>query len=281
MSIRSRFIQLLVIWPDPTHWPTDPPNHPHTHPWVGVSLQIINLQTELNYLDSVNNFQIFSDLTWPHPSTHPPTKLYTHPWVGESPQISNLQTNWNISISSSAIEFWLILEVPPGGWGVGGWGGGVMGGCTPGWGWGWWEGAPHPYAHARACAHTYVWHHREFPGIPPMGAVICMKLSCLPHVRVRACTCMHVHACAHVWGVPPYNPPPPSTPHPHPQSHREPKTPKFNKSWTNQDNSILFEDSLPLNIPELIYTIADHPRHPPPTCPTPPELRKAKSEELQ
>ena len=64
----------------------------HPHPWVGVSLQIINLQTELNYLDSVNNFQIFSDLTWPHPLTHPPTKLYTHPWVGESPQISNLQT---------------------------------------------------------------------------------------------------------------------------------------------------------------------------------------------
>ena len=41
--------------------PIDPLIHPH--PWVGVSLQIINLQTELNYLDSVNNFQIFSDLT--------------------------------------------------------------------------------------------------------------------------------------------------------------------------------------------------------------------------
>ena len=31
--------------------PIDPPNHLHTHPWVEVSLQIINLQTELNYLD--------------------------------------------------------------------------------------------------------------------------------------------------------------------------------------------------------------------------------------
>ena len=29
--------------------PIDPPNHPSTHPWVGVSLQIINLQTEWNY----------------------------------------------------------------------------------------------------------------------------------------------------------------------------------------------------------------------------------------
>ena len=45
MSIRSRFIQLLVIRPDP---PIDPP----MGVWVGgVSLQIINLQTELNYLD--------------------------------------------------------------------------------------------------------------------------------------------------------------------------------------------------------------------------------------
>ena len=56
MSIRSSFIQLLVIWPDPIDWPTDPPNQPHIHPWVGgwvggVSLQIINFQTELNYVD--------------------------------------------------------------------------------------------------------------------------------------------------------------------------------------------------------------------------------------
>ena len=28
--------------------PIDPLTHPLTHPWVGVSLQIINLQTELN-----------------------------------------------------------------------------------------------------------------------------------------------------------------------------------------------------------------------------------------
>ena len=36
---------------------THPSTHtPTPHPWVGVSLQIINLQTGLNYLDSVNNF---------------------------------------------------------------------------------------------------------------------------------------------------------------------------------------------------------------------------------
>ena len=44
----SRFIKQLMISPDP---PIDPLTHPTTHPWVGVSLQIINLQTELNYLD--------------------------------------------------------------------------------------------------------------------------------------------------------------------------------------------------------------------------------------
>ena len=31
--------------------PIDPPIDPYTLPWVGVCLQIINLQTELNYLD--------------------------------------------------------------------------------------------------------------------------------------------------------------------------------------------------------------------------------------
>ena len=63
------------------------------------------------------------------------------------------------------------------------------------------------------------------------------------------CACVHMHV--HVWGTPPMHPDAP-TQMPPPQSHREAKIPKFNKSWTNQDNSILFEDPLPLNIPELI-----------------------------
>ena len=108
ISIRSRFIQLLVIWLDPTHWPTDPPNYPHTHPWVGVSQQMINLQTEF-YLDSVNIFKIFSVLTWPHPSTHPSTHpptnyTPTHGW-GILHRFQIFKRNWNISISSSVIEF--------------------------------------------------------------------------------------------------------------------------------------------------------------------------------
>ena len=78
---------------------------------------------------------------------------------------------------------------------------------------------------------------------------------------------MHACTCTCVGGIP-------TTPHsihltPTPQSHREPKTPKFNKSWTNQDISILFEDSLPLNTPELIQTIVCHPRYLQPPGPSP------------
>ena len=161
---------------------------------MGVSLQIINLQTELNYLDSVNNFQIFSDLTWPHPSTQPPTHPpnYTpiHRWRSLH-RFQIFKQNWNIFISSSAIEFWMILGVPPRGWGV-------VRGCTP-------PTCTCTCMHARARTCTHVWHHREFPGIPPMGAAICMKLSCLPPCMcVRACACM----CMCV-GAPPNHPHPP------------------------------------------------------------------------
>ena len=145
--------------------------------------------------------------------------------------------------SSNGIEISRLVQVllnfdwfqgsPLGGGGLGGWGWGVVRVCP---------------LHTCTCTHTCVWHHREFPGIPPMGAAICMKLSCLTCARVRACMCMHVHVC----GGHPQPPPTPIHPPPHHQSRREPKTPKFNKSWTNRDNSILFEDSLPLNIPELI-----------------------------
>ena len=171
---------------------------------------------------------IWPDLT--HQPTHPPTKPYTHPWVGKSPQISNLQQNWNISISLSAIGFWLIPGGPHWGGGVGGGGSGVVRGC------------PHICAHAHACTYDIIGNSQ---GFPQWGRPFAWNY----HVY-HAYMCVHAHACAHVWGHP-NHPPSPST-HPQPQSCREPKTPKFNKSWTNQDNLILFEDSLPLNIPELI-----------------------------
>ena len=116
-----------------------------------------------------------------------------------------------------------------------------------------------------ACMHTCTCMLNMLNMDASMVTAICNFYTCINVcVCVCACTCMCV--CV---GTPPHAPRCPPTHLPPPQSCREPKTPKFNKSWTNRDNSILFEDSLPLNIPELIWTIADHPGHPPPTCLTP------------
>ena len=163
-----------------------------------------------------------------HPSTHPPNYTPTHE-LGSLHRFQIFKQNWNISISSSAIEFWLIPGVPsPGG---GGWvdvgrGGEGVGGC----GWGVMRGCPHTHTHARTCMHmrTYdiIGNSQGFPK-NPMEAAICMKLSCLPCMCVHACTCMYVPACAHVWGAPPNHPHPihPSPNHPPPPS-TEPPTPR-------------------------------------------------------
>ena len=68
-------------------------------------------------------------------------------------------------------------------------------------------------------------------------------------MRVHACMHVHVRACVGVA---------PTHPHPHPPTHPPPRGGNTQNSeisictWSNQDNSILFEKSLPLNIPELI-----------------------------
>ena len=190
---------------------------------------------------------------WPDPThqpTHPPTlwpnHTPTHGW-GSLHRFQIFKWNWNISINSSAIEFWLIPGVPP--WGVGG-------------GWMWVGDGErvcpthvHTHAHARTCAYDIIGKSKGFPqwGQPfawnyhVYHACMCMC--------VCACMSVHVDMCGrHPQTTPhPHTPiPHPHTPTPHPQSRREPKTPKFNKSWTNRDNSILFDNSLPLNIPELI-----------------------------
>ena len=46
ISIRSRLIKFLVIWPDPTHQPTHPPTHPPNY-------------TPTHRLGSLHRFQIF------------------------------------------------------------------------------------------------------------------------------------------------------------------------------------------------------------------------------
>ena len=142
-------------------------------------------------------------MIWPDPThqpTHPPNYTPTHGW-GSLHRFQIFKRNWNILISSSAIEFWLIPGVPPGDGGVGGCGCWVVRGCPP-------HTCTHTCMHA--CTHmcTHVWHHREFPGIPPMGAAICMKLSCLPCTHVRACACM----CVCAWAPPNHKPPTPTTP---------------------------------------------------------------------
>ena len=157
--------------------------------------------------------------------------------------------------SSNGIEISQLVQVllnfdwfwgcPP--WGVGGWV--YVGG-------GWWGGAPHTCAHARTCTRTHAPTRMydiigNSQGFPQWGQPFAWNYHVYHArvcVRVRACMRVRVHVCV---GHPP-NSPHPHTPTPHPQGRREPKTPKFNKFWTNRDNSILFEDSLPLNIPELI-----------------------------
>ena len=162
-----------------------------------------------------------------HPTTHPPTKPHTHPCVGNSSQISNLQTELKYL---DKLKCYQILSdsgcLPPGGWQMGAWGWGLVWVCG---------GMSHACTHART--HMHVKHAKH--GCLHVGGH-------LQFLYMYKCACVHVH------GNTPHAPRCPPTHLPPPQSHREPKTPKFNKSWTNRDNSILFEDSLPLNIPELI-----------------------------
>ena len=188
---------------------------------------------------------------WPDPThqptqppTHPPNHTPTHGW-GIFHRFQIFKRNWNILISSSVIEFLLILGVhPPGGVADGWIGVGV--------GMGMWGGVPCTHTCTRMHTHTCMLNMLIMLNIDAsMLAAICNFYTC---IHVRMCMCVHAHACACVGGHPPCPQIPPDTPHPlpPPQSRREPKTAKFNKSWTNRDNSILFEDSLPLNIPELI-----------------------------
>ena len=124
----------------------------------------------------------------------------------------------------------MILGVHPlGGWQMGGWGGGwygCVGGCPM---------HVRMHMHARTCMLNML---NMLNMDASMLAAICNFYTC---INVRVCMC--VHACACVWGHPPHAPRCPPTHLPPPQSRREPKTPKFNKSLTNRDNSILFEDS--------------------------------------
>ena len=174
-----------MIWPDPTDHPptTHPPTKPHTHPWVGNSSQISNLQTELKYLDKLKCYRILSD------SGGPP--LGGGRWV-------------DVGVGG----YGCVGDVP------------CMHACTH---------------NTRTCMLNML---NMLNMDASMSVAICNFYTC-----INVCV-VHVHVC--VGGTPPC----PRCPHPPAPSPE--LQPKFNKSWTNRDNSILFEDSLPLNIPELI-----------------------------
>ena len=129
-----------------------------------------------------------------NPPTHPPNYTPIH-GCGSLHRFQILKRNWNISISSSAIELWLILGVPPGRWGGGWMGVGVVRGYPP-------HTCTRSCMHACTCMRVRVWHHRESPGFPQIqwGQPFAWNY----HVyHVHACACVHVHICG---GHPPPTP---------------------------------------------------------------------------
>ena len=168
-----------------------------------------------------------------NPPNHPPNYAPTHGggFSTKFKSSNRIELSWLVQVLLNFDWFW----GPP--LGVGKWVDWV------GLGWVWICGGVH-HAQTCTCMYTPTCMLNMINMGVSMLVAICNFYTCI-HV------CMHVHAfkdTPHVHRclqTPPKHLPPP-------QSCREPKTPKFNKSWTNQDILILFEDSLPLNIPELI-----------------------------
>ena len=216
-----------MTWPHPlTHPSTHPPTHPPMGGGVSTNHKSSN-RTELSWFSQ--HYKIFL-VFWPDPThqptqppTHPPNHTPTHGW-GILHRFQIFKRNWNILISSSVIEFLLILGVHPlGGWQMGAWGGGGYG-CVG-------VSHAHTHAHTRTRMHTgthmHVKHANMLNMDASMSAAICNFYTCI-HVcmcvcvRVCACACVggHPHAPRCPWHLPTHLPPP--------QSRREPKTAKFN-----------------------------------------------------
>ena len=158
---------------------------------------------------------------WPDPThqptqppTHPPNHTPTHGW-GILHRFQIFKRNWNILISSSVIEFLLILGVHPLG--------GVVDGCM-GWGWVWvCGGCPmHTYMHTHAHTHAHTCMLNMLIMLnmdASMSAAICNFYTC---IHVCMCVCVRARACACVGGHPPC-PQMPLTPPHWPASSPEPQ----------------------------------------------------------
>ena len=165
---------------------------------------------------------------------------------------NGIEISWLVQV---LLNFDWFQGVPP--WGIGGLDWGMVGGCPP-------HTCTHTRMHACARACDIIGNSQ---GFPQWGLPFAIEI-----IKICACVCN-----VHIVGGTPQTPHPLHSP-PQPPDRREPETPKFNKLELIEIS--LFEDSLPLNIPELIdYSWS--PQTPPTHLPHPPEPRKAKLEELQ
>ena len=62
------------------------------------------------------------------------------------------------------------------------------------------------HVHACTCARACGKHDNFMQMAAPLGESLG-----IPYDVICTCTCMHAHACAHVWGTPCHHPPPTST----------------------------------------------------------------------
>ena len=76
----------------------------------------------------------------------------------------------------------------------------------------------HMHTHMHACMCTCIWHHREFPGIPPMGGSHLHEI-----IMFTTCMCVCIHMCVHVCGGHCSTTPTPIHPLSHPRAAGSPK----------------------------------------------------------
>ena len=227
-----------------THPSIQPPMNPPMTRGVSANPKSSN-RIELSWL-SQDLWFLWFDMAPPiNPPNHPPTHQTIHPPIGGGVSTDFKSSN-RIKISRfvhvllnfywfGVVASWVGVAV----------GGGLNGGLAMMWGWQRWCGDDRD--DMGKMGKTWGWWGRQ-------GRHQDHDKHVGGHLQYFTCVCACMCACACVCtcvGTPP-SPRPPTTHLPPPHSCREPKTPKFNNSWTNRDNSILFEDSLPLNIPELI-----------------------------